>query len=102
MASSSFRETINSLGWSHHGNKPINTSRQTGLLSSIKSFNPFKDTGYVQLPTTEGQEAILPARNRREEEDAWLACESIFPFFFIRILCYFVEYSALLWIVANR
>jgi hypothetical protein len=71
---------MNSLGWSRRDTDvPVNTAQQTGLLSSIKSLNPFGDSGYVRLPTTEGAGAPLPARNRREEEDAWFVCESTFP-----------------------
>ena len=67
---------MNNLGWSRREpDVPVNTSQQTGLLSSIKSMNPFGD-GYVRLPTTEGAGAPLPARTRREEEEAWFACES--------------------------
>ncbi|KAH9216759.1 Got1/Sft2-like family-domain-containing protein [Leptodontidium sp. 2 PMI_412] len=74
MASSSFRDSMNSLGWSRREpDLPVNTSQQTGLLSSIKSLNPFGDSGYVRLPTVEGSGAPLPARNRREEEEAWFA-----------------------------
>ncbi|KAF3764764.1 SFT2-domain-containing protein [Cryphonectria parasitica EP155] len=74
MASASFREQMNSLGWSRRGeDEPINTSQQTGLLSSIKSLNPFGDRGYVRLPTTEGAGAPLPASSRREEEEGWFA-----------------------------
>jgi len=77
MASSSFRDSMNSLGWSRRDpDVPVNTSQQTGLLSSIKSLNPFGDGGYVRLPTTEGAGAPLPARTRREEEEGWFACES--------------------------
>jgi hypothetical protein len=83
MASSSFRDSMNSLGWSRREpDLPVNTAQQTGLLSSIKSLNPFGDGGYVRLPTTEGAGAPLPARTRREEEDAWFACESAFLAFF--------------------
>ncbi|KAK3362878.1 Got1/Sft2-like family-domain-containing protein [Lasiosphaeria hispida] len=72
MASSSFRDSINNLGWSRRdADFPVNTSQQSGLLSSIKSFNPFSDRGYVQLPTTEGAGAPLPAPSRREEEEGW-------------------------------
>ncbi len=76
MASNSFRDSINSLGWSRRQEAPVNTSQQTGLLSSIKSLNPFGDRGYVQLPTTEGAGAPLPAPTRREEEEGWFVCES--------------------------
>ncbi|CAG8973513.1 hypothetical protein HYALB_00002838 [Hymenoscyphus albidus] len=74
MASSSFRESMNSLGWSRREpDVPVNTAQQTGLLSSIKSLNPFGDSGYVRLPTVEGAGAPLPARTRREEEEGWFA-----------------------------
>jgi hypothetical protein len=77
MASSSFRDSMNSLGWSRRSpDVPVNTSQQSGLLSSIKSLNPFGDSGYVRLPTTEGPGAPLPARTRREEEEGWFARES--------------------------
>lgn len=77
MASASFRDSINSLGWSRRdADLPVNTSQQSGFLSSIKSLNPFGDRGYVQLPTTEGAGAPLPAPSRREEEEGWFACES--------------------------
>ncbi|PHH59281.1 hypothetical protein CDD81_3498 [Ophiocordyceps australis] len=72
MASSSFRDSINSLGWSRRSqDEPVRTSQQSGLLSSIKSLNPFNDRGYVQLPTTENAGAPLPAPSRREEEEGW-------------------------------
>ncbi len=77
MASSSFRDSINSLGWSRRGaDAPVSTAPQGGFLSSLQSLNPFGDGGYVQLPTTEGPGAPLPAPNRREEEEGWFACES--------------------------
>ncbi|PQE14887.1 hypothetical protein CJF32_00002397 [Rutstroemia sp. NJR-2017a WRK4] len=79
MASSSFRDSMNSLGWSRRDpDLPVNTAQQTGLLSSIKSLNPFGDSGYVRLPTTEGPGAPLPARTRREEEEGWFARESTY------------------------
>jgi len=72
MASSSFRDSINSLGWARRDSDiPVNTSQQSGLLSSIKSLNPFSDRGYFQLPITEGAGAPLPAPSRREEEEGW-------------------------------
>lgn len=78
MASASFRDQMNALGWSRRGqDEPVNTSQQSGLLSSIKSMNPFGDRGYVRLPTTEGAGAPLPAASRREEEETWFACESL-------------------------
>ncbi|KAI0009078.1 SFT2-domain-containing protein [Xylariaceae sp. FL0662B] len=72
MASASFRESMNSLGWSRRDQDyTANTNQRSGLLSSIKSLNPFGDRGYVQLPTTESAGAPLPASNRREEEEGW-------------------------------
>ncbi|KAL2258761.1 hypothetical protein VTK26DRAFT_7800 [Humicola hyalothermophila] len=75
MASASFRDSINSLGWSRRdADLPVNTSQQSGFLSSLKSLNPFGgDRGYFQLPTTEGSGAPLPASNRRDEEEGWFA-----------------------------
>jgi hypothetical protein len=76
MASTSFRDSINSLGWSRRDDVPVNTSQQSGLLTSLSSLNPFSDRGYVQLPTTEGAGAPLPAPSRREEEESWFVRES--------------------------
>lgn len=65
---------MNSLGWSRRDSDlPVHTNQSTGLLSSIKSLNPFGGGGYVRLPTTEGAGAPLPARTRREEEEGWFA-----------------------------
>ncbi|KAL2756160.1 hypothetical protein ACRALDRAFT_1076520 [Sodiomyces alcalophilus JCM 7366] len=73
MASPSFRESISSLGWSRRDEvEPVTTTPQGGLLSSIQSLNPFRDSGYLQLPTTESSAAPLPAPSRREEEEGWL------------------------------
>lgn len=77
MTSQSFRDSLNSLGWSRReAEVPVNTSQRTGLLSSLQSLNPFGDGGgYVSLPTTEGAGAPLPAPTRREEEEGWFACK---------------------------
>jgi hypothetical protein len=81
MASPSFRDSLNSLGWSRRDEDiPVNTSQQNGLLSSIKSLNPFGDRGYVRLPTTESSGAPLPAPSRREEEEGWFVRKSILCF----------------------
>ena len=81
MASTSFRDSINSLGWSRRdADLPVNTSQRGGLISSLKSMNPFGERGYVRLPTIEGAGAPLPAPNRREEEEGWLARESLVSF----------------------
>jgi hypothetical protein len=75
MASANFRDSLGSLGWGRR-DEPVNTTQQSGLLSSIQSFNPFSDRGYVSLPTTESAGAPLPAPSRREEEEGWFARES--------------------------
>ncbi|PIB02622.1 Protein transport protein SFT2 [Cercospora beticola] len=75
MASSSFRDSMNSLGWSRRAEEPVNTSPQNPILGTLSKLNPFGSEGYVRLPTTEGEGpgAPLPARTRREEEEAWFA-----------------------------
>ncbi|EGP91932.1 unnamed protein product [Zymoseptoria tritici ST99CH_1A5] len=74
MASSSFRDSMNNLGWSRR-EEPANTTSQTSLLGSIQKYNPFSNEGNVRLPTHEGEGpgAPLPARTRREEEEGWFA-----------------------------
>lgn len=76
---------MGSLGWSRRdADVPVNTSQQSGLLSSIQSLNPFGNRSYVQLPVTEGAGAPLPASNRRDEEEGWLACKCQHPSFVSR------------------
>ncbi|GAB7361169.1 hypothetical protein MBLNU230_g1202t1 [Neophaeotheca triangularis] len=77
MASSSFRDSINSLGWSRR-EEPANTNNQQNpLLGNLNRFNPFSNEGFVRLPTVESEAAApgapLPARTRREEEEGWFA-----------------------------
>ena len=79
MASTTFRDSINSLGWSRRDpDLPVSTSAtSTPILSRLQSLNPFGDRGYVRLPTQEeGPGAPLPAPSRREEEEGFFACES--------------------------
>ncbi|EMF17122.1 protein transport protein SFT2 [Sphaerulina musiva SO2202] len=75
MASSSFRDSMNSLGWSRRADEPVNTAPQNPILGTLSKLNPFASAGYVRLPTTEGEGpgAPLPARTRREEEEGWFA-----------------------------
>ncbi|KAK4697848.1 hypothetical protein P7C71_g296, partial [Lecanoromycetidae sp. Uapishka_2] len=75
MASTSFRDSLNSMGWSRReADIPVNTS-QSPLLSRLQSINPFGSGGYVRLPThNEGPGAPLPAPSRREEEEGFFAC----------------------------
>ncbi|KAF2266904.1 SFT2-domain-containing protein [Lojkania enalia] len=73
MASASFRDSINSLGWSRRDpDVPVSTS-STPFLSRLQNLNPFGSGGYVRLPTTENPGAPLPAPSRREEEEGWFA-----------------------------
>ncbi|CAK7564060.1 MAG: Protein transport protein sft2 [Sporothrix epigloea] len=72
MTSQSFRDSLNSLGWTQRETDvPVSTSQRQSLLSSLQSWNPFGDSGYVRLPTTESSAAPLPAPSRREEEEGW-------------------------------
>ena len=78
MASTSFRESMNSMGWSRRDpDIPVNTSTsQSPFLSRLQALNPFGDTGYVRLPTQqEAPGAPLPAPSRREEEEGFFARE---------------------------
>lgn len=55
-------------------------SPNTPFLSRLRSYNPFGEGGYVQLPThNEGPGAPLPAATRREEEEGFFACEFFSP-----------------------
>lgn len=85
MANNSFRDSVNSLGWSRRDpDIPVNTgaSSNTPFLSRLQSYNPFSEGGYVQLPThNEGPGAPLPAATRREEEEGFFACEFFFFLF---------------------
>ncbi|CAG8886016.1 unnamed protein product [Penicillium egyptiacum] len=77
MANNSFRDSVNSLGWSRRDpDLPVHTgaSSNTPFLSRLQSYNPFGEGGYVQLPThNEGPGAPLPAATRREEEEGFFA-----------------------------
>ncbi|CEJ82314.1 Putative Syntaxin [[Torrubiella] hemipterigena] len=74
MASSNFRDSINSLGWSRR-DEPINTAPQpSGFFGALQNLNPFQDSGYLSLPTHDAPPgAPLPAPTRREEEEGWFA-----------------------------
>ena len=80
MASTTFRDSMNALGWSRRDpDLPVTTTSSSSapFLSRLQSMNPFGDGGYVRLPTAEdGPGAPLPAASRREEEEGFFACES--------------------------
>jgi hypothetical protein len=77
MASASFRDSMNSLGWSRREDPaPVNTAPPS-FLGRIQNLNPFGEGGYVRLPITETNPgAPLPAPSRREEEEGWFARKS--------------------------
>lgn len=78
MASSSFGDRVNSLGWSRR-EQTANTTKPSGFYGTLQKLNPFGDQGYVRLPIAENEEAPgapLPARTRREEEEGWFARKS--------------------------
>ena len=80
MASSSFRDSMNSLGWSRR-EEPANTTQPSGFYGTLQKLNPFNE-GNVRLPTHEAEApgAPLPARSRREEEEGWFARKSSLPY----------------------
>ena len=96
MANNSFRDSVNSLGWSRRDpDFPVrtNASSDTPFFSRLQSFNPFGEGGYVQLPThNEAPGAPLPAANRREEDEAFFACKHFYLFDFFYSL-----FSLLFW-----
>ncbi|PLN76380.1 SFT2-domain-containing protein [Aspergillus taichungensis] len=77
MASSTFRDSVNSLGWSRRDPDvpaSTNSSSNSPFLNRLQSLNPFgQGEGYLRLPTQEAPGAPLPAANRREEEDGFFA-----------------------------
>ncbi|MCJ1226969.1 protein transport protein sft2 [Toensbergia leucococca] len=74
MATTSFRDSMNSMGWSRRDpDIPVNTASSTPIITRLQSLNPFGDGGYVRLPTHEAPGAPLPAPSRQEEEEGWFA-----------------------------
>ncbi|KAJ4336520.1 protein transport protein sft2 [Didymella glomerata] len=72
MASTSFRESMNSLGWSRReADAPVSTAAPS-VMDRVS--NLFGAGGYVRLPISETNPgAPLPAPTRREEEEGWFA-----------------------------
>lgn len=81
MANNTFRDSVNSLGWSRRDpDFPVRTNapQDASVFSRLQSLNPFGQGGYVQLPThNEAPGAPLPAPNRREEDEGFFACKFI-------------------------
>ncbi|KAI1968953.1 protein transport protein sft2, partial [Ophidiomyces ophidiicola] len=74
MASASFRDSMNSLGWARRApeaSPAANATAPAPMFPSLHALNPFANRAYVQLP--EGSAAPLPAPTRREEEEGWFA-----------------------------
>lgn len=94
MASSSFRDSMNSLGWSRREQSAATTTTTTtttkpsGVYGTLQKLNPFNSEGYVRLPVHEnegeGPGAPLPARSRREEEEGFFARKFYYTLF---VLC---------------
>lgn len=84
MASASFRESMNSLGWSRREQPapvtPNNASSGStgGFLSSLRGYNLFSGGGYVQLPS---QESGTPPA---QDGEGLFSCRLLFLF------CFFV------------
>ncbi|UPX10684.1 protein transport protein sft2 [Ascochyta rabiei] len=72
MASASFRESMNSLGWTRREpDAPVNTAPPS---IADRVSNLFGAGGYVRLPISESNPgAPLPAPTRREEEEGFFA-----------------------------
>ncbi|KAF1364616.1 SFT2-domain-containing protein [Lizonia empirigonia] len=72
MASASFRESMNSLGWSRREPEaPANTAPPSAM---DRISNLFGAGGYIRLPISERNPgAPLPAPTRREEEEGFFA-----------------------------
>jgi hypothetical protein len=70
---STFRNSLNSIGWSRRPADPDITTAQPSFLQRI---NPFSGSsgGYIRLPTTQQDlPAQLPAQTPQQENAAWFA-----------------------------
>ena len=88
MTSTSFRDSVNALGWSRRDPEPATTTAPPSSTAGgfLSRWNPFSQEGYLRLPTVEG--APLPAANRRDEEESFLACTFLYHIsWFIMITC---------------
>jgi hypothetical protein len=79
MASYTFRESINALGWGRR--EPPNSAHaarrgdSNGFIANLRSSLPFRSymgDGYTRLPTIEGQGPSISATTREEGEEGWL------------------------------
>ena len=68
---SAFRNSLNSIGWSRRTADPDLSTAQPSFLERI---NPFRQSGYIRLPTSQQDlPAQLPAPTARQENAAWFA-----------------------------
>jgi len=70
---SSFRNSLNNIGWSRRSADP---DLSTAQPSFFQKYNPFSSRGgYIRLPTsqTEGVPTQLPAPSAQQENAAWFA-----------------------------
>jgi Got1/Sft2-like family len=70
-AETSFRNSLNSIGWSRRAADPDVSTAKPSILQRI---NPFGQSGYIRLPTTnQDLPAQLPAQSSSQENGAWFA-----------------------------
>jgi hypothetical protein len=71
-AETTFRNSLNSIGWSRRTTDPDATTAKPSFLQRI---NPFSgQSGYIRLPTsTQDLPAQLPAQSAQQESGAWFA-----------------------------
>lgn len=68
---SSFRSSLNNIGWSRRTADPDLSTAQPSFLQRI---NPFGQSGYIRLPTSsQDLPAQLPAQSAQQENAAWFA-----------------------------
>ncbi|RPA87876.1 SFT2-domain-containing protein, partial [Ascobolus immersus RN42] len=71
MSNGTFASQIGGLGWTRRPDPPVTTARP----SFLSSINPFSDSGYIRLPSTnqDAASAPLPARTAAQEEAGYFA-----------------------------
>jgi len=68
---STFRNSLSSIGWSRRTADPdLSTSKP----SFFERINPFRESGYIRLPTSQQDlPAQLPAPSAQQENAGWFA-----------------------------
>lgn len=68
---STFRNSLNNIGWSR---RTADSDVSTSKPSFFERINPFRDSGYIRLPTSQQDlPAQLPAPSAQQENAAWFA-----------------------------